>query len=87
MTTYELLDARETTHGDFAVTARVAQQLKQIIRNTGQLNANLTDIQRESLDMIATKIARIVAGDCAHADHWQDIIGYATLALPSKSEV
>jgi len=33
----------------------------------------------ESLDLICTKLSRIVTGDCNHQDHWLDIAGYATL--------
>lgn len=39
----------------------------------------LTDVQRESIDLIATKLARICCGDPNHRDHWDDIAGYATL--------
>ena len=31
--------------------------------------------------MILHKIGRIVAGDEREVDHWQDIAGYATLAV------
>jgi hypothetical protein len=34
---------------------------------------------QEALDMIASKIARIVIGDYDHVDSWVDIAGYATL--------
>jgi hypothetical protein len=59
----------------------MAQRLKNVIR--------LTDIERrggtlpldhqEALDMIASKIARIVVGDYDHIDSWVDIAGYAKL--------
>ena len=35
--------------------------------------------QVEALDMIATKIARILNGNPDHVDSWIDIAGYATL--------
>jgi len=35
--------------------------------------------QREALDMICHKIARIVNGNPDYADSWTDIAGYATL--------
>lgn len=41
---------------------------------------NMSPGQREALELIATKIGRIVSGDPNHIDHWDDIIGYATLA-------
>ena len=36
-------------------------------------------IMLESLDMNCSKVARIISGDCAAADHWDDIAGYARL--------
>lgn len=35
--------------------------------------------QREALEMIAHKIARILNGDPNYADSWHDVAGYATL--------
>lgn len=35
--------------------------------------------QREALEMIAHKIARILNGDPNYADSWVDIAGYAKL--------
>jgi hypothetical protein len=35
--------------------------------------------QLQALDMIATKISRIVNGNPNHTDSWTDIAGYATL--------
>lgn len=46
---------------------------------TGQLLGKLNPMQSESLDMIAHKIGRIIAGDPNVEDHWRDIAGYATL--------
>jgi hypothetical protein len=37
--------------------------------------------QREALEMLAHKVARILAGDCNHRDHWMDIGGYAELVV------
>jgi len=39
----------------------------------------LNNDQREALEMIAHKIARILNGDPNYADNWIDIAGYATL--------
>jgi hypothetical protein len=41
--------------------------------------SRLDHSQAEALDMIAHKIGRILAGDPNHADHWDDIAGYARL--------
>ena len=71
-----ILDEREKTHGSYANVARVSQHLKTYIHNEG---ARLTPEQRESLDMICVKIARIVCGNPNEPDHWIDISGYAEL--------
>ena len=77
----DLLKERERTHGCFADVARVAQAIKIACYDpagTGT-GAELTDVQHEALECIATKIARIVCGDSYHLDHWSDIAGYARL--------
>ena len=76
----EILDDRQKTHGDFGEVAVIAQGIKTIIQNNAEF---LTSDQNEALDMIATKIARILSGDANEPDHWVDIVGYATLALRS----
>lgn len=80
---YALIAARQKTHGEFADTARVAQRLKEVLRDEA---ADLTDEQREAIDGIFVKLARIVAGDADHADHWRDIAGYALLAIAYDAE-
>lgn len=84
-----LLACRERTHGSYAETSRVAQELKRIIHR--ESIEGLILLQRESLDMIATKIARILCGDAYELDHWKDISGYALLVVeqltpPASSE-
>ena len=56
--------------------ATVAQKIKEAMGPRAHLSA----VQRESLDMIATKIARLVCGDPNDRDSWLDIQGYAKLA-------
>lgn len=77
-----LLNEREKTHGDYRLTARVARALK---REIGfalcDRDDDLDDTMLESLDMIATKISRIVVGDPNEIDHWRDIAGYAGLVV------
>ena len=74
-----VLAEREATHGNFATTALIAQRFKDVSKNTPNWSGNLTDVQRESLELIFTKIARILSGDPNHADVWADIEGYARL--------
>ena len=73
-----LLTERESTHGSFAVNARVSQELKAIIYKSGAYDI-LSNVHRESLDMICLKISRVLSGQANHKDHWDDIAGYAKL--------
>lgn len=81
-----LLNKKEVTHGDYSEASEISVQLKNVIQNAVFRRAkrgapNLTSRQRESLDMICTKMARIIAGDPSAAEHWEDIVGYANLIL------
>lgn len=73
----EILNQRQKTHGEFSEHAGTTQAIKQIIQNRN--HRNLSDSQLESLEMIAHKIGRILAGDPNTKDHWDDIAGYAKL--------
>lgn len=75
----ETLAERGKTHGDYSQTAAVAQCIKHALRSVPGWN-ELTAVQSESLDLIATKMARIVCGDAREIDHWRDVRGYAGLA-------
>lgn len=80
--TSQLLNEREKTHGDYAVHAAITQGLKMVMRRDAleeKWRWELDNSQREALEMIAHKIGRILAGDPNHADHWDDIAGYAKL--------
>ena len=72
----EILNEREKTHGDYKAVAAVAQSIKTAL-HLGK--NNLPYIAQESLELIATKMARIVCGDWREKDHWNDISGYALL--------
>jgi hypothetical protein len=73
-----ILDERKQIHGDFTDDAGTAQALKDVMRAAMNWN-DLTPVQREALEHIATKIGRILSGDPGHRDHWEDIQGYARL--------
>lgn len=79
MATNEILAERGTTHGDFTTNAQVSQEIKKILAGSAGWQL-LSDVQKESLHMIALKISRIVSGNPSVKDHWDDICGYATLA-------
>ena len=73
-----LLDKRHNTYGTFTECARISQGIKHYMRaNTDWVG--LTTDQRESLELIATKLARLLNGDPNWVDGWRDIAGYATL--------
>lgn len=81
-----LPNQRESTHGDYTDTARIAWRIKNTIRQElverhKRSQPQLTYRQLESLDMIATKIARIISGDASNTEHWEDIAGYAKLIV------
>lgn len=72
------LKERGTRYGDFAVHARICQNMICSWRNEdgwGRLDAT----QRQALTVIADKIARILSGDPDYVDNWHDIQGYARL--------
>tara|TARA_R110000772_G_scaffold171955_1_gene283838 strand:+ start:193 stop:462 length:270 start_codon:yes stop_codon:yes gene_type:complete len=72
------LEERAKTHGSFINVSYTAQGLKRVMGNNGGW-VGLGGHQKESLEMIASKIARILNGDPNHADSWHDIAGYAKL--------
>jgi hypothetical protein len=74
----QILNERGKVHGDFTDHATFAQHLKRIAQSSKNWTA-LNTVQTEGLEMILHKVARILAGDPNHADHWNDIAGYATL--------
>lgn len=78
MDTSELLSTRGKTHGEYRDHARITQRLKDIMRAEPGWG-RLSDIQKETLEMNAHKIGRILAGDPNFVDHWDDIAGYAKL--------
>ena len=75
-----ILNARGSNYGSFEGVAGFAQVMKGLIRDTQEgRGAYLPADQCEALDMIASKIARIVNGNADYVDSWIDIAGYATL--------
>jgi Domain of unknown function (DUF6378) len=76
--TSRLLAERRNTHGTFAENARVDRALQRAAQES--LNwSHLADGQALAVEMILHKLARILSGDPGHADHWDDIGGYARL--------
>jgi hypothetical protein len=81
----QLLSERAKTHGDYNMTARTSQKLKDLIRASPSY-VDMSRTQQESLDMIAVKLARIMCGNPHEPDHWRDIAGYALLAIGERGD-
>lgn len=80
----EILAVRGKSHGEFRDHARCSQALKDIVRDElerrhGRDQPALEPMAMEAIDMVLHKIARVLAGEWAFADHWDDIAGYAKL--------
>ena len=76
----DLLTDRHSTHGSFEDNAKISQGLKEWMRNSPGWR-NITDVEREAMDMIALKFSRILSGKSLEKQHWEDIVGYGQLAL------
>jgi hypothetical protein len=74
----DTLTERGKRYGEFRDHGMIAQTIKQALYQTPNWDRLEAD-QKEALDMIAHKIARILNGDPNYADSWHDIAGYATL--------
>ena len=74
----DVLDARGNNYGEFHNHAAISQELSDVMAN-GNSWPKLSPAQREALQMIQHKIARILNGDPSYLDSWVDIIGYAEL--------
>lgn len=72
------LEERGSRYGSFVGHATLSQGLEDFMRATDNWNKLHAD-QKESLKMIAHKIARILNGDPNYDDSWRDISGYAKL--------
>lgn len=82
----ETLSERNLTHGSFIDNSRYSQFFKKIYNEACEERAKrmqpaLRLEQREALEMIFHKIARILAGNNNEPDHWKDISGYSMLVF------
>jgi uncharacterized protein YdhG (YjbR/CyaY superfamily) len=76
----KVLDTRAEQYGSFMQSSDTVIRIKGIMHNAIARNeVHLYPDQLQALDMIATKISRIVHGNPNHLDSWIDIAGYATL--------
>lgn len=73
-----ILSERQNTYGEFIDNATISQLLKDVLKKAPSYS-RLTPIQKESLEMMMSKVSRIVCGDPNYKDSWVDIAGFATL--------
>jgi hypothetical protein len=73
------LAERGSRYGVYTTHADITQGLK-VVMNTTPGWARLTPHMKETLDMLAHKIGRILNGDPTYHDSWHDIVGYAKLS-------
>lgn len=79
------LAMRQKTYGTFLENATIAQLLKRTLRTSDNFNRLRPD-QRQALDVICDKMARILSGDPDYIDNWHDIQGYAMLVENSLQQ-
>lgn len=74
----QTLQQRGTRYGDFKDQGRITQNIKRAMRDSPNWDS-LADDKKEALEMIASKLSRILNGDPEYFDSWLDLAGYATL--------
>jgi hypothetical protein len=80
-TVTETLVIRGSKYGEsFAELASIAQNIKCALKENTKWEKLSAD-KKEALEMIATKLARIVYGDPEYDDNYRDICGYSQLVL------
>ena len=74
----EIASVLKSINGDYSDTARYSQMLKRVMRSAPNWR-NLSEDQRETLEMEAQKIARVLCGDPNYPAHWQSMSDYALM--------
>lgn len=74
----DTLKERDKRYGSFEIHALITQNIKEAMKDSPNWDT-LPPAMKESLEMQAHKIGRILNGDPYYADSWHDISGYATL--------
>lgn len=72
------LEERGKRYGKFRDHAAISQNIKSAMQIAPNWTRLASD-QREALEMVAHKIARILNGDPDYVDSWHDILGYVKL--------
>lgn len=80
MNIHDTLAERGSRYGSFADQGRIEQNIKRAMQDSPNW-CDMPDDCKCALEMMATKISRILKGDPEYADSWHDIAGYATLIV------
>lgn len=76
----DILIRRGKEYGDYDhMCARIQAIKLAMFTGVNETKRDLSPGQTEALEMIATKIGRILTGNPNNEDSWRDIAGYATL--------
>lgn len=82
---HDTLTEREKSYGKYEDHARITQNIKAAMADSKNWAA-LPAHQKESLEMVAHKIGRILNGDPNYLDSVRDCIGYLELSLDIMSQ-
>ena len=74
----DILEDRGSRYGDFGVQAQTARAIKDTFESAPNWS-DLPPYMQEGLDLVATKLSRMLCGDYMYMDNVVDIIGYMTL--------
>jgi hypothetical protein len=80
------LEERGNQYGDVEEQATVAESIKASMRRYPEHWEALSPVKKQSLDVIALKISRIICGNPLQPDSWHDIAGYAKLPHRNSSD-
>jgi len=82
----DTLSTREGQYGQYKNVSQISQDIKKVMRQSPNYYI-MPDYARESLDMIANKMARILNGNYYLNDSWHDIGGYAALVVMTNEDL
>lgn len=82
----DILNERGERYGEFSELADLSQCLKEAMAGGSRDWYGMDADQKEALEMICHKIARILNGDPNYPDSWLDIAGYAKLVADRLAE-
>lgn len=74
----DTLVERNKRYGTFSKQAEISQELQRVVAHYGGYK-KMAPYQREAINMILHKLARIINGDANYDDSWRDIAGYSQL--------